>query len=241
MRAGGSANHWQEMIDRLAPDLALVQETRNPLAFAGSLAIPRCRLLWAPVEHGKWGTALLLPRRPRRLLPIPGFEGWVVGAEVTGWPRRQPLHVYSVHMPARRISYLREANAMLDGIATLSAGADSVIGGDFNLTVAHRAPGDWRTNSRGEQRFLERTEDELGLVNAWRATHPEAPLPQTLRWTRDPVTPYHCDEILVPGRWTSSIASAEVHAGEEWERLSDHNPVSAEIARPPVRQALRDT
>lgn len=72
MRAGGSVGHWQEMIDRLAPNFALVQETRDPR----ELAIPRRRLLWAPVEHGKWGTALLVPCRPRRLLPIPGFEGW---------------------------------------------------------------------------------------------------------------------------------------------------------------------
>lgn len=73
MRAGGSVGHWQEMIDRLAPDFALVQETRDPRELARELAIPRRRLLWAPVEHGKWGTVLLAPRR---LLPIPGFEAW---------------------------------------------------------------------------------------------------------------------------------------------------------------------
>lgn len=223
------------MIDRLTPDIALVQETRDPREFAKELEIPRSRLLWAPVEHGKWGTALLVPRRPRRLLPIPGFEGWAFGAEVTAWPRRPPIHVYSVHMPARRIIYLREANAMLDGIVALSSGTHLVIGGDFNLTVAHRASREWRSNSRGEQRFLERTENELGLVNTWRAVHRGLPLPQTLRWTRDPVTPYHCDEILAPEHWASSIQSAEVFAGEEWERLSDHNPTSVEIVRPPVR------
>lgn len=227
--------HWQEMIDRLAPDFVLVQETRDPREFARALAVPRRRLLWAPVEHGKWGTAMLVPRRPRRLLPIPGFEGWAFGAEVTAWPRRPPLHVYSVHMPARRISYVREANAMLDGIVSQSAGADLVIGGDFNLTVAHRAAGEWRANSPAEQRFLERTESELGLINTWRALHPRVPLPQTLRWTRDPMTPYHCDEILVPERWAPSIQTAEVHAGDEWDRLSDHNPVSVAIRRPPVR------
>lgn len=227
--------HWQEMLDRLDPQFALVQETRDPREFAAELAISRRRLLWAPVEHGKWGTALLVPRRPRRLLPVAGFSGWALGVEVTAWRRRPPLHVYSVHMPARRISYVREANAMLDGIAAQSTGADLVIGGDFNLTVARRAAGEWRTNSRGEQRFLERTEAELGLVNTWRALHAQAPLPQTLRWTRDPITPYHCDEILVPERWTSSILSAEVHAGEEWGRLSDHNPISAEVTCPPIR------
>ncbi len=156
----------------------------------------------------------------------------MVGAVVTAWPRRPPWHVYSVHVPARRRSYVREANAMLDGIAAQSAGTKLVLGGDFNLTVAHRAPGEERTNSRGEQRFLERTETEVGLVNAWRALHPGVPLSQTLRWTRDPVTPYHCDEILVPARWARSIRSAEVHGGEPWERLSDHNPISVEVASP---------
>ncbi len=229
MRAGGSLSHWQEMIDRLAPDIALVQETRDPRNFAAELGIPRGRLVWAPVEHGKWGSALLLPRRPRALLPVPGFDGWVVGAVVTAWPRRPPWHVYSVHVPARRRSYVREANAMLDGIAAQSAGGDLVIGGDFNLTVAHRAPGEERANSRGEQRFLERTEVELGLANAWRAIHPGVPLTQTLRWTRDPVTAYHCDEILVPKSWAACLRSAEVSTGEPWERLSDHNPVTVDL------------
>ena len=235
MRAGGSIGHWQEMLHRLAPDIALVQETRDPRELASQL-VPPARLVWEPVEHGKWGTALMLPRRPRRLLSVAGFEGWVVGAEVTAWPRRRrPLHVYSVHVPSRKISYVREANAMLDAIAVQSTGADLVIGGDFNLTVAHRVPRETRRNSRGEQRFLERTENELGLANSWRALHPRGPLPQTLRWSRDPVTPYHCDEILVPEAWIPGAVAASVHSGQPWQRLSDHNPVSVDLGRPPRR------
>ena len=68
---------------------------------------------------------------------------------------------------------------------------------------------------------------EFGLLNCWQTANPDQPLCQTLRWTGDRAIPYHCDGIFVPRSWKDRLKSCEVIAGDEWNRLSDHNPVVA--------------
>jgi len=72
-----------------------------------------------------------------------------------------------------------------------------------------------------------RLADEFGLVNCWQAANPDQPLHQTLRWTNDRTIPFHCDGLLVPKAWKDRLVSCIVLSGDEWDRLSDHNPVLA--------------
>jgi hypothetical protein len=62
--------------------------------------------------------------------------------------------------------------------------------------------------------------------------HPGSPLAQTLRWSGNRSTPYHCDGIFAPRALRDRLLKCEVLAGPPWERLSDHNPVLAEFQRP---------
>ena len=118
---------------------------------------------------------------------------------------------------------------ILDRIAPFSAGADLILGGDFNVVVGYRRPGEKVRVSRGERGILERLAQEFALVSCWQAAHPNRPLAQTLRWSANPVAPYHCDGIFVPASWLDRLVSCRVVRGSRWNALSDHNPVVAEF------------
>ena len=119
---------------------------------------------------------------------------------------------------------------LLDRIGKVARGREVVIGGDFNISVSH-APGSWRPTRKGELAIQARLADEFGLVNCWQAANPGRPPDQTLRWTGNRTTPYHCDGVFVPKGWADRLESCEVLAGDEWDHLSDHNPVVARFGR----------
>ncbi len=66
-------------------------------------------------------------------------------------------------------------------------------------------------------------------MNCWQAANPGIEPVQTLRWTVDPNTPYHCDGLFVPKRWQDKLVRCDVLAGDGWNQLSDHNPVVAQF------------
>jgi endonuclease/exonuclease/phosphatase family metal-dependent hydrolase len=105
-----------------------------------------------------------------------------------------------------------------------------ILGGDWNLTVGLRRSGEERNNRPGESDLLARLENEFGLRSAWDVANPDLPLPQTLRWMRNPTTPYHCDGIFLP-QWRH-VEKATVLTGETWADLSDHNPVAVDWSPP---------
>jgi hypothetical protein len=71
------------------------------------------------------------------------------------------------------------------------------------------------------------------MANCWQAANLDPPLHQTLRWTNDRTIPYHCDGIFVPMAWKDRLESCMVLSGDDWDRLSDHNPVLATFAPDP--------
>ena len=188
-------------------------------------------MLWAAAPDRRWGSAIVVHGRPATPVRVPGFAGWVVGAETAGppWTGGRPLRVFSIHCPAGERGYIRTLHAILDRIRRLRGGADLVLGGDFNVVVGFRQPGETIPVSRGEREILERLRDELGLVSAWQACHPGRPLAQTLRWSANRLAPYHCDGIFVPAAWLPRLAACRVVTGSRWRALSDHNPVVAEF------------
>ena len=221
---GGSAGRdaW-EPIWRLQPDILLAQECRPA---AGH---PRKAGLWAEAVAGRWGTGLFLARGAIRCIELPGFSGWVAGGEL----RRarsstdRPLRVFSIHCPVGERGYVKTMHAILDRLAPVAAGADLVLGGDFNVAAGIRGPRDQVPFSNGERLVLDRMSREFDLIPCWQAMHPRTPLAQTLRWTGNRATPYHCDGIFAPRAWRPRLLRCEVIAGPEWDRLSDHNPVLA--------------
>jgi endonuclease/exonuclease/phosphatase family metal-dependent hydrolase len=234
LKGGTQRVHWARMIEGYGVDLLLVQESYAhhehlpPPRYPGA----RNQSAWQMVRRNGWGSAVFSATGSVMPVSVPGFPGWVVGAEIRGasWQARlaDPLLAFSVHAPSGAGTYSKQVNRLLDEIRKLAGGREVVIGGDFNLTVSH-GPGSGRPASKHELAIQARLVDEFGLLNCWQAANPSRPLPQTLRWTGDRTIPYHCDGIFVPKSWKRRLRSCVVLAGGEWDRLSDHNPVLAQF------------
>ncbi len=93
------------------------------------------------------------------------------------------------------------------------------------MATARRDGREERTNRPAELALFDRLESEFGLVSAWRLARPTGALPQTLRWMKEPTTPYHCDGIFLPADLAATVSFAQVLTDEPWTTLSDHNPV----------------
>jgi endonuclease/exonuclease/phosphatase family metal-dependent hydrolase len=243
LRSGGKAGnriHWQKLLDEVNPDIILLQETRHPQEYLAANFYQQHaqQMHWQVVSsHQKWGSAVFVRQGQVKLLaPLAeDLAGWVTGVEVTdtGWPllAGRSLYVFSLHAPSGSSSYVKQVNAILDCIQTqIPSDADVIIGGDFNLTVGFRHPAEQL--QQNQPKLMARFQRELGLMNCWQMANPNQDLPQTLRWSNNPTLPFHCDGIFVPARWYPWLASAAVLSGEDWDRLSDHNPVVATLVQP---------
>lgn len=229
MRGGGSRGHWDALLG-LDPDIALIQETRNPGGFTPSLfgGADLRGALWRAVEHGKWGSSLYVPRGTVTEIELGRFRGWVSGGLVAS--DGVEVFAFSVHLPPTNSSYVTSANRFLDELAPLLRGAPVILGGDWNLTISSGSGG--RPLKSEEADLHERLATEFGLKSAWNCAHEGKALTQTLRWARSPSFVFHCDGILVPLAWTADVESVDVMNEGPWLSLSDHNPVVATLRIP---------
>ncbi|MBX3667903.1 MAG: endonuclease/exonuclease/phosphatase family protein [Rhodocyclaceae bacterium] len=117
------------------------------------------------------------------------------------------LHCVCVHLSLTAASRRRQIGSLVERIEALVPNdALLIIAGDFN---------DW--HNRADNLLAER----LGLTEVFCGIqgHPARSFPSTL-----PV--FRLDRIYVRG---FAVASAEVHFGPPWSRISDHAALSAEI------------
>ncbi len=241
---GGSRDPalWARVLPPLAPDLLFVQESRDP-THSWLPALPSTRReswLWASAPGGRWGSGLWVRDGYLTPLEVPeAYTGRVVAAVVEGraWPGigMGPVVALSIHAPTRKgSSYIKEVGHILDFAGALAQGCPLILAGDFNVAVGLRQPGQALSISRGEKLLLERLREEFSLVPCWQTAHPGEPLARTLRWMRRiDSPPYHCDGLFLPATWASALKTCEVLEGEEWCKLSDHNPVVATFAFSP--------
>ena len=135
-----------------------------------------------------------------------------------------PKNLVCIHAPSPG-PYEPVVNGILDEIAKIKDGMSMILAGDFNITTALRHSSEAIKNTAGERRILSRMRKEFGLFNAWQTLHPNQDLPQTLRWTKKPSAPYHCDAIFVSHDLLPHLVSAEVISTGDWGVISDHNPI----------------
>jgi endonuclease/exonuclease/phosphatase family metal-dependent hydrolase len=243
LKGGAQRVHWVRLIEDFQVDLLLVQESYPCAAHLPPLRYPDAgkRSVWETAAKNRWGSAVYSRTGAVKPVPIPTFSGWVVGAEIRGasWQAgiTDPLLAFSIHAPSKGEAYWKQVNKLLDEIKKVTAGRGVILGGDFNVSVSH-CPGPERPTCKRDLAIQARLAEEFGLLNCWQAANPDQPLCQTLRWTGNRTIPYHCDGIFVPKSWTERLQSCVVLAGEEWNRLSDHNPVVA-CFRSRLRRARR--
>ncbi len=243
LRAGGRAGRrtqWRRVLDAFRPDLFLIQETRAPADYleAEVLAQHDERIVWQPVPGRAWGSAIMATSGAVKALDVPGFEGQIVGAEISGtaWSEQtgRPLRVFSLHVPA---PYKRPMHAFLNYLATLDDTHDLILGGDFNLATGVRHASEPLPTD--PPWMIERLRREFNLLTCWQTVHPNRDLAQTLRWSGNPAAPYHCDGVFVPATWYRYLDDCQVIAGEDWNALSDHNPVTVTLNPPRSAQDPR--
>ncbi len=245
LRSGGKGRgHWTKILDDFRPGLFFVQETVAPEEHLPphTHAWAAGRFAWEKLEGRQWGSAIYSSQGEARPVELPDFHGHVVGLEVAGvaWPdgSRSPIRAFSVHAPARG-SYQKAVNQILDMIALHSGGGDLVIGGDFNLTISARRDAEAQKTGVADLAIQVRLRDEFGLLNCWQEANPGLPPVQTLRWSKAPEIPYHCDGLFVPRSWAGRLLASEVISSPEWDRLSDHNPVVARFGQRRVAKQVR--
>ena len=234
LKGGSHRIHWAKMIEEHEVDLLLIQESHPHNDHLPPLLYPdsRNRSVWEMVEQNGWGSAVYSNSGNLKQIFVPGFAGWVVGAEIcsANWQSTETdaTMVFSIHAPSRAESYSKQVNKLLDEISRIANGREIVVGGDFNLTVSNSEESQ-RPVSKQDLAIQTRLANEFGLINCWESANPNQPLPQTLRWTRDRTTPYHCDGLFVPKSWRDRLESCVVLSGDAWNKLSDHNPVVAQF------------
>ena len=231
LKGGSQRCHWQRMIEDNSIDLLFVQESYPQDEHLPPLLFPQYRnhSIWANASQNKWGSGIFSTSGTLSPIVLPNYHGWVTGAEIHGaeWlPEGGSILAFSVHAPDGEGSYPGQVNRILNEIASFASGRDLIIAGDFNLTVSH-----WSESARPIKKsnleIQQRLAEDFGLINCWMDANPDQELHQTLRWARDRSIPYHCDGIFVPQSWQDSLLSCDVLSGEEWNQLSDHNPVLA--------------
>ncbi len=236
LRAGGRRGdrvHWKRMLDAFAPEILLMQETHHPGCYLEPdvYAAHAQRIHWLAAPGRKWGSAIYVRSGRLKPLTLPCHDGYVVAAEVSGndWSRRtgRPLRIASLHVPA---PYKRPMNEILDFFATLGPTHAWILGGDFNLAVGVRHAGEPIPSD--PPWLLRRLRREFNLMSCWQAVHPNHDLAQTLRWARNPATPYHCDGVFVPSSWYRHLEDCQVISDPSWDVLSDHNPVVVTLEDP---------
>src|SRR5262245_41381251 len=142
LKGGSRRVHWARLVEGFGVDPLLAQESYPYHEHLPSRSYPDAegRSAWQRAGRNIWGSAVFSTTGTVRPVRLPGYAGWVVGAEVSGadWQPGlpDPLLVFSVHTPSRGQSYHRQVNRLLDRIRRVARCREVVIGGDFNLTVS---------------------------------------------------------------------------------------------------------
>lgn len=238
LKGGARRVHWLRLIEDWGVDLLLLQETYPHTEHLPAERYPQApqQTIWEQAGTNRWGSAVYCRIGTLKPIRVPAFAGWVTGArlrhlsesESGSRDRIRTLSVFSIHAPSRGTTYSRQVNAILDEIRMVTRGRNLIIGGDFNLTISRQQGGE-RSTSRPDLAIQDRLANEFGLINCWQTLHPDQPLAQTLRWTGNRTIPYHCDGLFVPKSWADRLVSCEVLMGDDWDMLSDHNPIVAQF------------
>lgn len=172
LKGGSQRVHWVKMSEDHSVDLLLVQESYSHDEHLPPLLFPdaRSQSVWKMVEQNGWGSAVFSRSGSVKSVPVSGFSGWVVGAQISGacWQAGvcESILAFSVHAPVFKGSYSKPVNKILDRISRIAGRREIIIGGDFNLTVSNWT-GPERPTCKQDLAIQARLADEFGLLNCW--------------------------------------------------------------------------
>jgi endonuclease/exonuclease/phosphatase family metal-dependent hydrolase len=210
---------WGHLLDGLAPDLALLQETAWRADDLSS------QVVYAPA-HGKdgtpypWGSAVYVRGGTTKQLPLPAeHQGWLVATEVQlGQDELVAVSVHAPILPTVRPNLDRAFEAL----EPMLAGRSFVVGGDLNLS---RNYDKYYGPRYGHAEFLDGL-PARGFFDCMRKFHAEEK--QTI-WKTGSTAVYQDDHIFVSEDLAERVTACDVadHAG-----LSDHSPLALTLEQP---------
>ncbi len=221
----------------LACDHESLPKGRNGVAIASRVGLRSPRRPLDDAEH--WGK---LDSR------WPSHEGRLLLADVG--PEDAPVTVGSLYVPNGReldhwhygykVAWLDALRRVVEQHARVQAGS-LVLGGDFNVAPADcdvYAPKRWRgrTHVSPEERACIAALAEAGMVDLWRASHPDPPEPDVagFTWWNYRVDSYEkgqglrIDLLLASADLAARTEAVEVHHEyRQAPKPSDHAPIVA--------------
>lgn len=210
-------------LERLQPDLAVVQEVRPEcLEYAGLQA----RSIWtgvpgqkglAVISYGAWTLAAdPIGVAEKWFLPVRATNGTMDIALTGVWVNSSP-------------DYVSPTLRALDQLRAFIAAPRSILVGDFNQTVV------MDKGTPAGRRFADvlKVLDAYGLVSAWHKVHGEAhgaETSPTLFWQWNPEKQFHIDFSFATSDLPVSQAILGSYDQYITPKISDHMPLAVDYA-----------
>jgi hypothetical protein len=213
------------LADRVGADVVLLQEAQPTGFWTGPL-------IGAPVRvvrgvAGLWFVLACSKRSPSRTTPV-GSQGLGGVATAMAGPRT----CFPCTLQRRTRTYAgapmwrsRSRSLRLSASRSPRPGGSSSAGTSIFKSLGERLTSEQIRADKAEPRALQQFR-KRGLSIAWRDVHPRRALPQSLRWSGAPTTPFHCDGFLTRG-FTNAAMACNIMCSEGQTRVSDHNPCLA--------------
>ena len=224
----GAFDRKVPLLDRLAADIAVVQECARPACES-----PTC--LWFG-DNLRQGLAVRArpPYRLKALPPLRDVPKYVIPIAVSGPRRFTLLAVWMLGKPQAH-PYVEGAIRAIEMYRELIASSPTVVLGDLNSNTIW----DHQHKPHLSHSGLVARLAELGLVSAYHHYRAEPHGRETkptfyFQWKKE--RPYHIDYCFLPRKWARHGLRVQVGSYETWRSWSDHRPLVVEIgdARAPI-------
>jgi endonuclease/exonuclease/phosphatase family metal-dependent hydrolase len=222
---------WNLCRGKLSRKIGAVQEVGFDIAVLPEVAQPQeqsAHCCWVG-RSPRQGLAVVTSQdyRLQELPRDPTVPDYIIPFRVEGKRTFTLLAIWTLHDPTFR--YIRAVSIALDAYTELFSEGPVVMLGDFNASKI------WDSHHPATMNFSA-VANELSrrnLVSAYHHFTSEdfgAESRPTFYLHRNSEKPYHIDYCFLPRPWASSIASVSVPGFDRWSDVSDHRPLTVDVA-----------
>lgn len=220
-RQKGFPDSWNFLLERINPDIALVQETvpnSKPPALKD--------FVWEKIGSKRdWGSGIFSKYPIEKVEFENNHSGSVIAGEVS-LPNDAKLTVISIHVLLEQGYSIIPLHRIFSDLTLLLEGKmgkrDIILGGDFNASVQ------FDEQQKGEShRILFDRVKNFGLIDCLAKFHHQ-PI-QTYRHKKGN-TPWQIDYLFLTKRLEDKLEKCYVTEDPIVSALSDHNPIVAELS-----------
>ena len=211
-------------MNNIDADIYCFQESFHPLSYLEYPEFNKLRgqFILIPSVSG-WGNTIISKKYKLKNIKLETkFKGRLTGAAFkigTG----ERFRIFNLHVPIKGNYSRYNLEEMLDLISRFIRKGNTIVVGDFNF-------GEYFDKTQPQYKnkeFFDYLLEQSLTINTYKLFHNEEA--QTFRPPRSPENPVHIDYIFVSRDLRDQVKSCEVLVPGDASKLSDHNPVIAEI------------